>query len=595
LKGSVYARNSIMVNNDAMVEGRTLSLKGDVSLGENVVLGPEQTGILQICKELDPPVGSTPASELAGRVFRFEVGSPNLVVEVVAGQCSGQIPVPSGPGLVITELLTGRTISGGTFTGGFQLIQVRPAAGTQFNGITAVNLPLRQATVTIRAGGADLQTRVEFVNRAAITAVVEICKEGLDTGVDQFYSFIIAELVGAGGFPISFQVPTGQCTGPITVQVPACTSCSPNTGTQPRTGVVTITEQTVANQILSTAFTLDSIGAPTNRFLSLDLGRRILRAIVAEGGIANQTTAVFVNRTLAQLKVCKIAGPGIPEFTPFTFAVSGLGPTLLAGNGPDPGTAVAGVVTVLAGTVTSPSCEIVPLTFLSDSLVTITELQAQVLLPGDPTQRETRVSRITSSSGITAPFTRAPNVPYFPPQTGAASTRTVVVPVNRETTEVEFVNIAFLPVPIKICKIGTTAAVIGQSFNFAAQTGFTVDDPNDFVPSFTSPAPLTITAGPAAQGGYCDFISGGNLPLTGAGTGSFNQFLPVRIAEVGPYPAGTTLISADATTQTCEVVTGVVVFFPAGCLVNGVNEVTFINGPSVVALPNKTKRFRMQF
>jgi hypothetical protein len=588
-KGSIYARNTIVINDDATVEGKALSLKGDVSLSANAVLAPQQTGILQICKALDTTFGTG----LEGRVFRFEVGSPLLVVEVVEGQCSGAIPVPAGQNLVITELLTGRTVGGSTFNGNFQLVAVNPLG--QFNGIISRNLPLRQATVTVRAGGVENQTRVEFVNRFAITGIVEICKEGLDSGVNSLFSFTIAEVVDAAGNPIGFQAPTGQCTGPITVTIPSIPGGIITPGV-PRTGVVNVTESSVAGNIFAGGFTLESIQAPTNRLLGVNLATRTIRAVVAEGGIANQTTIFFVNRTLAQLKVCKTAGPGVPEFTPFTFAVSGTGPTLPVNvQGPDPGTAVAAVVTVLAGTVTNPSCEVVPLNFLTDSIATITELQAAVLIPGDPTQRETRVTRIISTSGITAPVTRLPFQPYFPPQTGAAATRTVSIPVRRETTEVEFVNVAFLPVPIKVCKVvpvGSTLA--GQNFTFTASTGALAEDPFDLSPGVTS-ATLTVTAGTNANGqnGFCDFIAGPALPGT-AGVGSFNRFLPVTITETGGTAAfvATSITSPTTPGGVTNLVTRSI-FLPE--LINGVNEVVFVNGTPAPQLPNKLKRLRMQF
>jgi hypothetical protein len=52
-KGSILARNKIGVGSDSTVDGRVLSVKGEVELGSNAVLGPQQTGVLEICKELD--------------------------------------------------------------------------------------------------------------------------------------------------------------------------------------------------------------------------------------------------------------------------------------------------------------------------------------------------------------------------------------------------------------------------------------------------------------------------------------------------------------------------------------------------------------
>ncbi len=606
-RGSVYARNSIAVNNGTTVEGRTLSLKGDVTLGENVILGPQQTGVLQICKELDPAVvNGTSTSELFGRVFEFEVGSPSLIVRVVAGQCSGQIIVNSGAGLVITERNSGTTTSGGTFVGGFQLIAINELGQT--GSITSRNLPLRQATVTIRTGDATNQTRVQFVNRAAITGVIEICKEGGDSGVDSFFQFVVAEIVDAAGTPITFSAPTGQCTGPITVSVPAIPGGILTPGT-PRTGVVNVQEVQRGNTILQTAFTLDGFIAPFNRFLGLNLQTRTLRAVVVEGGADRETVIVFVNRTLGQLKVCKVAGAGIPEFTTFNFLVTGTGPSFPTNvNGPDPGIFVSTVVSVQAGSLAGvgAQCEIVPLTFLADTPVTITELQNAVSVPGNPNVLETRVARITSTSGFVTPATGTTPVPapgtgsfFFPAQSGAASTRTVTVLARRETTEVEFVNVAFLPVPIKVCKVVPAGSTLqGTTFNFTATTGSAAEDPNNLLPTVTS-ASVPVVAGFAANGqnGFCDFIGGPGQPGT-FGLNSFNAFQPVTITESRTSSPASTFVNTGASSTTTG--GGVFnaatqsIFFPS--LTNGVNIVTFTNAVPVVALPNtKIKRFRMQF
>lgn len=593
VKGNFYARNSVVVNDNTVVDGRVLSLKGDVSLGANAILGPEQTGVLQICKDLDTRLGTG----LEGRVFQFQVGGPNgQIVEAVAGQCSRQVTVAAGPGLLIEELLTGRTTTGGNFNGGFQLVAVN--AITPTTAVTARNLPARQAIVTIRAGDASNQTIIQFINRVAITGIVEICKEALDLGVDSFFNFTIAEVVDANGIPITFTAPTGQCTGPITVQVPPINGGIVNNGT-PRTGVVNVTEAPRLGAIFAGGFTADGTVAPTNRLLNVDLPGRTIRAVLVEGGVTSQTTIFFVNRTLAQLKICKIGAFGINEFTPFTFLVSGTGPTFAPGvNGFDPGTQTATTVTVLAGTVAAPSCEIVPLTFLSGTGITITELTNAV--SSGPGSVETRVSRITSTSGITAPVTRAANVPYFPPNSGAAGTRTVTVPAARETVEVEFVNIPFLPVPLKICKIaGGAGTLVGTSFIFDVTTGTTggannLEDPNDLLGA-TATGTVSVVAGPGGiQNGFCDFVAGpATSPLIN-GLGSFNLFTPLTVTERASAgnsvtsiftPNNTPVINANLATRSG--------FIPA--LFNGVNEVVFVNTPTVAAIPNKTKRFRMQF
>lgn len=606
-KGSVFARNSIVIGDNTIVDGRTLSLKGDVDLGANTILGPQQTGVLQICKTLDTTFGTG----LEGRVFQYQIGGANgQIVEAVAGQCSRQITVASGT-QSIEELLTGRTTSGGTFNGNFQLIAVNPLGFTDPAVITNRNLPARTVSVTIPTNGTTAnQVRVEFVNRFAITGIVEICKQGLDNGVDTFFNFSIDAVTFANGTPVTFVAPTGQCTGPISVTLPSIDPNIVNNGT-PRTGVVNVTEQFRQNAILADGFTATGTIAPTNRFLGLNLTTRTIRGIVVEGGATSQTTFFFVNRTVGLLKICKVGTFGVPEFTPFTFLVSGTGPTFASGvNGNDPGTATATTVTVLAGTPLTPICEEVPLVFLGGTNITITELTSAVST--GPGSVETRVSRITSSSGFTptagtASLTATNPVQFnvaapgigqfiFPAQTGAASTRTIVVPVvGNGTVEVEFTNIAFLPVPIKICKIaGGTGSLLGTSFSFTATTGSGAEDPNNVLPTVTS-ASVSVTAGPGGiQNGFCNFVAGPAGTPTINGLGSFNLFTPVTITEAAS--AGTTVTSIFSPNNTPAVNANLATrsaFIQT--LFNGVNEVTFVNAAAVAALPNKTKRFRMQF
>lgn len=174
-KGSIIARNSIKVGTRATVEGRVFSLKGDVQLSGSL-LGPQAPGIPEICKAID----STSGTGLANRIFQFRIGA--LIAEVPAGQCSGP--------LTIEELLTGRIVGDGTFNGNFQLTGVRTLGQTPPSAIIGFNLPLRTANVNLRAGDISNQTRIEFTNRFAITSVIEICKEALDSGVDGFFTLL---------------------------------------------------------------------------------------------------------------------------------------------------------------------------------------------------------------------------------------------------------------------------------------------------------------------------------------------------------------------------------------------------------------------
>jgi hypothetical protein len=269
--------------------------------------------------------------------------------------------------------------------------------------------------------------------------------------------------------------------------------------------------------------------------------------------------------------------------------------------------------------------------FVVDTAATITELAATANLG------EVRVSRITSSSGIIAagptqvpagtlggvpttpvanisnptlnssraatnptgitPLVRQPGVPFFPATGNTPSERTVTIPVTREVAEVEFVNIAFLPVPLKVCKVAGAGVTVGTPFTFTT----TADTAGGLLAPFSST--VTVFAGPAApagstqQNGFCDFVSG---PFTGTfgrdsalinGLGSFNFNSTVTIAETGfgstqilaggiTSPTGG--VVANTTTRTATITN----------MINGVNEVQFVNTSTVAPIkPRKRARF----
>jgi hypothetical protein len=606
IKGNIIARNDIGIGADSTIDGRVLSVKGDVALGANSILGPEQTGILEICKAVDPAV----TSSLANRIFRFQIGA--LIAEVPAGQCSGPLVVPSGPG-VITELQTGRVTDGTTFNGNFQLTGVTVLGQTPTTAITSVNLPAFTANVNIRAGDISNQTRLQFTNRFAITAIVEICKEALDSGVTGFFMFTINELRDGAGVLIPFTVPVGQCTGPIAVVVASDPASGP-----PRQGQVTVNELPRTGFIFTNATTALGTAAPTNRLVGFNVlangGGNATVIVVAgfdggittAGGTAVQTTVFFNNRSApAILKVCKIAGPGIPELAPFDFSVTGTQPlaAITTAQGPQPvpvggtaavgatlagGTVVTQVVRVLAGPAANGGfCQVVPGTFVVDSLATITELP-NIFTNFTNFNAQSRVSRITSSSGITAPVIRAPGVAFFPltggVNTGTADTRTVTVPIIREAVEVEFVNVALVPVPLKICKVAGTGVAVGTPFNFTV----TADTAGGLLAPFSST--LTVQAGPASTGlgtqnGFCDFAAG---PFTNPninGLTSFNFNSTITVTE-----GATTGVSATSiTSPTGGVVANLINRTATTTMIFGVNEIQFVNSATVPTIKSRKR------
>ncbi len=628
IKGSIFARNGIKVDTDATVDGRVLSLKGEID--NSGTLGPQQTGILEICKRIDTSLGSgqTGAGNfgLERRIFNFRVGS--LVFGVPAGECSGPQTVSSGP-IVIEELNSGTTFDGGTFTGNFELIAVRGLGQTP-PSITGVNFAQRTANVTVREGGIANQTRIEFTNRFAITAIVEICKESLDSGVEgQIFRFTIDELPSPGapstaidpatGLPFTqpvFRALAGQCTGPISVVVPADVD-----DFSPRRGVVNVRELAQTGFIFTGADTADGFSAPQERLIAVDVPNRRVTAFVVEGGVRDQTTIFFFNRSAAaELKVCKIAGPGIPIGQRFDFSVDGTAPLAPGPDGtvPQGGTAVTRAVSVTAGPESSGGfCQVVPGTFVVDSLATVTELDAAA----GSGVGTIRVSRIRSTSGIVAPVVRAGGTPqgepFFPPQSGTTGTgantvtagtisaRRVTVPVRREVAEVEFVNFNFQATTLKICKVAGAGipADLSRSFVFDVVADRAVGPTG---PLFaTNTASVTVAAGPASsntpgnlQNGSCDFVSGpftpgntmGGPPNTG---GSFDVGSTVIITEraqtgirvaAGGITSPTGGVIADTANRQATITS----------LQAGVNEVAFVNEVGTAQIKSR-KRARVTF
>jgi hypothetical protein len=216
-----------------------------------------------------------------------------------------------------------------------------------------------------------------------------------------------------------------------------------------------------------------------------------------------------------------------------------------------------------------------------------------------------RVARIRTSSTFTSttlagfspnptltPGTRTaittgtdPVVTVFPATTflGAGS-----VFAQAGVTEIEFVDVGFSPATLKVCKIAGT----GFPLNTAVTFDVAVVSPNTTggVPGGTTPifstftVPVTVNAGPAAQGGNCTFVD----PTLGTGTlmgGFFDIGSTVTITE---RASGTTQVTGiTSSTATTSTATGgltvntagrVATLSGTGGLVAGVNIVTFTNG-----------------
>lgn len=300
------------------------------------VAASAQTGIIEICQQ-------AAGAGLENKIFQFQVSGYSQTIQVPVGQCSGPIQVPVGV-VTISEASFGFfTNRAGTFSGGFQLLDVSLLQydQSQPNPLKDKNLYARQATLEVRAGGFQNETLVLFTNAYAAEAFIEICNRADDapntTANAAGYAF--------NGFQPNhqLQLPPGAC-GLFKVYLPS-TPGAP----YPATGTVRIT------QYNKPAFTLESVSTnPSERFNSLTFGTGIIDhrnsdclyapdpstiagctfnnpqvsfvdVDVVQGNAPTTATKVTFNNRFAatrNLKICKIAGPGVAIGTPFTFDIT---------------------------------------------------------------------------------------------------------------------------------------------------------------------------------------------------------------------------------------------------------------------------------
>jgi hypothetical protein len=449
--GSIFAGNNVTVNS-AKVTGRAVSVNGTVSLNTAEVV--QLTGFLEICKAVDPATDparqattttATGTTALIGRVFSFTAGG--RTVQVVAGalggplSCSAPFSVPSGP-LTVTELGTTTNTAGGVQrTGGFVITSV--TGGTQSpNVITSTNFPAGSAVVNVGAAATVAgETQITVVNQAAITGIIEICKVAAAGDVDAnstgpggsqgtIFSFIIDGVLDANGDNVVFQAPLGTiarpgCTGPLSITLPANTAGGTVStlliAELPQPGFIFVNATAAGNggAIVGTPQVITTGGFAGGGIFSVNINN--------QATTANQTLVTVTNRTVpGQIKICKVAGPGVQQGDVFNFLVTGTPVNPLTGNaitvaqgavgvaGTGTGTGgngfatgtVTELVQVQAGPVGSPFCVFSQNRFASGSAVNINEvLTAAQLLAG------IRLGRIdvTAAFGTAATTTFATN------------------------------------------------------------------------------------------------------------------------------------------------------------------------------------------
>ena len=621
-RANILTKGNTRIGTGATVTDKVLSL-GKVEMNDSVLLGGT-TATMEICKEQQLPVSA--ANSLANQIFHFVISGSVYTaanpLRVPVGSCSSAFDVTAGP-QTVTELNTGTLVTptNGTFTGNFELIEVRNLTLASTSTLGLVNLATRVANVTIVAGGVNTQLKLQFTNRRTITGFIEICKRaatgvpgnpsspfnprganplsGGDADVTGFYQYTIQ-----GVYTVNqqnpevqvlqiFTVPAGQCSGPIVVS-----GGTPPAPGNPKRSSVIVTElgrsgffvestEIIPGDRLSYGPELGQ-GVNSDSSLFHNPGGAFVEVTYLESNSEiDETLIVFSNRSNpGRLKVCKIAGPGIPINTLFRFTVTGIGAT----NAAAPQFTSYGPVTktfdLRAGDpAQGGSCDFVQgfganapgynqfQTFVNGTPVFVVEngISPNNTVPQNVGQlRASRIRQFGSAFTNTAIAGFSPNPDLVP---GADYVARAAVFARASVVEVEFVNFRFNPDVLKVCKIAGNSSLLGVSFNFTIALVSPVS--GDGVPLFPSfSQTVSVTAGDAAQGGGCTFVSGSALQ-----GGTFNQGSTITITE-----AASSSYVSSVTCPTCGI-GGLTIDLPArratlsgpNGLLPGINAVTFTN------------------
>jgi hypothetical protein len=646
---------------------------------------------LEICKFIDPAsVTPAGAQNLALRTFQFTVGTQT--VSVAANTCSQPIATASGP-ITVRELQTTTTTIGGGAgqTGGFIITNatggtVTPNAVTTFN--TALSTIVVNVGSTTTVGGTTTagETVIQVTNRAAITGTLEICKIAAAGDVDANnalgtpFNFQVVTtanntplqnagasinggILGANGTLATFFAPLGTpgqlgCTGLITVTLPADTTTAGGAAgfttisivELPTAGFAFVGATVASTGTIPTGGTQPVILNPTVFTTGSLTGGGVFQTQINAGSTtANQTLVTVTNRSIpGQVKICKVAGPGVQQGSIFNFLVTGqpvnaatgaqidgvgvVGTgTGTGGNGFAAGTTTE-LVQVPAGPVGNPFCVFSQNRFQSGSAVNITEvLTAAQIAAG------VRLGRVTSTVGTTTTTTNPANGNTGTVNTltatqlltlfnggqgglfvgagiatnagltvgagavvgtgvgavaGAGTAGGVTITARTQVDVVTFTNFGFAPGALKVCKIAGDGVRLGTQFQFTVT-------PDNMGGILNNPAiTFNVAAGaagttPATQGGTCTIVGGPFAGTVAGGFGSFNLGSNVTIRETAVTGIRTTAITsttgftggASATNPNLATGTATVPIFTTD-LANsgGVIEVTFTNSAVVPPL-----------
>lgn len=578
-RASVLSSGGVRIESGAVVTEKVLAL-GKAELQGGSLLGGS-TGTMRICSEQPLPVA--PPNDLSNRIFHYVVtgatgiGTAANPVRVAVGTCSEPFDVTAGP-QTVAELNTGGLVSppSGTFEGNFELIDVADLTPSSPSSLGLVNLASRTASVNIVAGDPVDQLSLRFTNRHAITGFIEICTraatgpaqhnpgagnslEGGDPDVSGYFEYTISGVYSVNQQNPNvktlqiFTVPRGQCTGPLAV-----TKGDPAPFGSPASTVAKV------SMLPRVGVFLESVDvAPADRRNGPDIKGMIVgvdplgneQAIPAPGGghveVLYRASATPVDETLlvvrvrsnpGRLKICKVAGPGIPINTLFRFTVTGTG----ALNAAHPQSAQFGPVTrtmdVRAGDpAQGGSCDFVPgigsnspaynqfQTFVNGTPVGIVENGISPNNQVEQTPGQLRVSQVrlfgsTFAGPAKSGYNPNPDITPTPDRVARAS-----VFARFAIAEVEFSGFRFNPATLKVCGVGLDPATVGREFQYTVSLispEIGGANPGPMFPAFTTS--VTVTAAPPGGSGEgnCSFVNGSGL-LGGA----FNQGSTIRVTQ----------------------------------------------------------------
>lgn len=275
--------------------GVTITSPGSANQDVVVPSGGAGDGVFYV--EAVPP----PVQTIQAEIYQCINGAPSTTLA-----SGGSLAVPSAS-LSSPNPLAPTQVPDGTYQ-----VNATAPAGYQFVacGQTGVTIPspgsANQSVVVPPGGSGDGPFYVEAIPPK--TGYIEICKS-TENGVSGTFAFVV------NGATVT--VPAGSCSSAIEVPV----------------GSLTVKEKVTTGYAMAGASTY-----PSARLQSVNLTNQVARVQVVAGDVSTQTIVMFVNKPVqGTIKVCQVAGDGIPVGTPFTFTNSANSYTVTVPAGPAPG------------------------------------------------------------------------------------------------------------------------------------------------------------------------------------------------------------------------------------------------------------------